>query len=263
MAELIVAGVRAETQRESAVILLKDPVTGRYLPILASVPASPAPHPPAPRSQPGTEVSVDLVQRLLQAAGASIRSVDVAGSAAGPDQLGLIVGSGLRVSAAPLEAIALATHLGLPIHCADAVLEAEGVPVGSVERPASADGLDATGLMELVPVPAIEDPTGPLVQPPAGVAILQIRQGPGAGAVFVLDDEVVGCGRDGTNPIVLDGATVSRKHAEFRRRGSQYVVSDLGSLNGTYVNGERVELAVLAVGDQIRIGRYVLSFATG
>jgi hypothetical protein len=169
----------------------------------------------------------------------------------------------MRVSAPPLEAIALATHFGLPIRCADAVLDAEGVPVGAVERPASADGLDATGLMELVPVPVSDDPTGPMVQPPAGVAVLQIRQGPGAGAVFVLDEDVVGCGRDGTNPIVLDGATVSRKHAEFRRRGAQYVVSDLGSLNGTYVNSERVELAVLAVGDQIRIGRYVLSFATG
>ena len=86
---------------------------------------------------------------------------------------------------------------------------------------------------------------------------------PGAGAVFALDADVVGCGRDRGNQIVLDGATVSRKHAEFRRQGARYVVSDLGSLNGTYVNGERVELAVLAIGDQIRIGRYVLFFATG
>jgi hypothetical protein len=229
------------------------------LPILAKTPAAPVISPP----DPGSQVSVGLVQQLLQAAGAQLRSVDVAESSAGPDQLGLIVAPGVRVAASPLEAIVLATQLGLPIRCADAVLDAEGVPVGAVERPASADGLDATGLMELVPVPVTEDPTGPLVQPPAGVAVLQIRQGPGAGAVFVLDEEVVGCGRDGTNPIVLDGATVSRKHAEFRRRGSQYVVSDLGSLNGTYVNGERVELAVLAVGDQIRIGRYALSFATG
>jgi bifunctional DNase/RNase len=242
------------------VILLKDPATARYLPILANAPAAPARHPP---DQPGAEVSVGLVQRLLHAAGASIRSVDVVGAEAGPDQVGLIVGDGVRVSAPPLEAIAFAAHLGVPIRCADAVMEAEGVPVGAAGRPASADGLDATGLMELVPVPASDDTTGPLVQPPAGVAVLQIRQGPGAGAVFVLDDAVVGCGRDGTNPIVLDGATVSRKHAEFRRRGAQFVVSDLGSLNGTYVNGERVELAVLAVGDQIRIGRYVLSFATG
>ena len=129
--------------------------------------------------------------------------------------------------------------------------------------PGSGDGLDATGVLEAIP-PAGDDAVAvPLVQPPAGAAVLHIRQGQGAGAVFALDDDVVGCGRDRVNQIVLDGATVSRKHAEFRRQGSRYVVCDVGSLNGTYVNGERVELAVLAIGDQIRIGRYLLSFAAG
>jgi pSer/pThr/pTyr-binding forkhead associated (FHA) protein len=154
------------------------------------------------------------------------------------------------------------------------VIEAEGVPVavGGVWTladatpapvPGSGDGLDATGVLEAV-APAGDDEAGePLVQPPVGVAMLQIRRGPGAGAVFALDADVVGCGRDRGNQIVLDGATVSRKHAEFRRQGRRYVVADLGSLNGTYVNGERVEVAVLAVGDRIRIGRYVLSFAIG
>jgi hypothetical protein len=217
-------------------------------------------------------------RELLRAVGAPVRFVEVAEASAGPDRLVLVVGEGVRVVAAPLEAIAFALRLGLPIRCPDTVIEADGVPVGPtdsvggmwtlagatpVSAPGSGDGLDPTDVLEAITPAGDDDPVEPVVQPPAGVAILQIRQGPGAGAVFALDADVVGCGRDRGNQIVLDGATVSRKHAEFRRQGSRYVVCDLGSLNGTYVNGERVELAVLAVGDQIRIGRYVLFFATG
>jgi bifunctional DNase/RNase len=268
MAELIAVGVRAESWPEPPMILLKDPATDRYLPMPVDAPSA------VGREQSAAGVSVDLVQQLLRALGAPIRFVEILEASAGPDRVALVVGDGVRVVAAPLEAIALALQLGLPIRCPDPVIEAEGVPIAATDHvggiwtlagatpvPGSGDGLDATGVLEAMPPAGDDAAVEPLVQPPAGATVLHIRQGPGAGAVFALDGELVGCGRDRGNQIVLDGATVSRKHAEFRRQGSRYVVCDLGSLNGTYVNGERVELAVLTTGDQIRIGRYLLSFA--
>jgi len=54
--------------------------------------------------------------------------------------------------------------------------------------------------------------------------------------------------------------TVSRKHAEFVRSGSGYTIRDVGSLNGTYVNGERVEQTELASGDEVQIGKFKLGF---
>jgi pSer/pThr/pTyr-binding forkhead associated (FHA) protein len=57
--------------------------------------------------------------------------------------------------------------------------------------------------------------------------------------------------------------TVSRRHAEFHRDGDTFAVRDLGSLNGTYLNGERVQAAVLSTGDEIQIGKYRLVFLTG
>jgi pSer/pThr/pTyr-binding forkhead associated (FHA) protein len=57
--------------------------------------------------------------------------------------------------------------------------------------------------------------------------------------------------------------TVSRRHAEFRREGSEFVVVDVGSLNGTYVNREPVDTAVLASGDEVQIGKFRLVFLTG
>ena len=54
--------------------------------------------------------------------------------------------------------------------------------------------------------------------------------------------------------------TVSRRHAEFRREGSGYTVHDVGSLNGTYVNQQRVDSAVLQQGDEVQIGKFRLVF---
>ncbi|BCB91066.1 hypothetical protein Psuf_083790 [Phytohabitans suffuscus] len=120
--------------------------------------------------------------------------------------------------------------------------------------------LDATTQLEIIQPRDGAAGDTPVAAVPDGAAVLHIRQGPGTGIVFPLDGDVVSCGRDGANDIVLDGATVSRKHADFHRQGSGYTVADLDSLNGTYVNGERVKTAALAPGDEIRIGRYLLTF---
>jgi pSer/pThr/pTyr-binding forkhead associated (FHA) protein len=60
--------------------------------------------------------------------------------------------------------------------------------------------------------------------------------------------------------VFLDDVTVSRKHAEIRREADGFLIQDLGSLNGTYVNGERVERALLTSGDEIQIGKFKLTF---
>jgi len=57
--------------------------------------------------------------------------------------------------------------------------------------------------------------------------------------------------------------TVSRRHAEFHRGGSGFTVRDVGSLNGTYVNRERVESATLSNGDEVQIGKFRLVFIAG
>ena len=63
--------------------------------------------------------------------------------------------------------------------------------------------------------------------------------------------------------IFLDDVTVSRRHAEFRRTAQGYEVSDVGSLNGTYVNREPIESSTLSNGDEVQVGKFRLVFLTG
>lgn len=95
---------------------------------------------------------------------------------------------------------------------------------------------------------------------PSGSALLVVQRGPNAGARFLLDAEKTTAGRRPDSDIFLDDVTVSRKHAEFVRRGGQFVVRDVGSLNGTYVQRDRIEEAVLRPGDEVQIGKYRLVF---
>lgn len=95
---------------------------------------------------------------------------------------------------------------------------------------------------------------------PPGTALLVVRRGPNAGARFLLDHDVTTSGRHPDSDIFLDDVTVSRRHAEFLRDGTRFSVRDLGSLNGTHLNDERVESAVLTHGDEIRIGKFRLAF---
>jgi hypothetical protein len=98
---------------------------------------------------------------------------------------------------------------------------------------------------------------------PPGVALLVVKRGPNAGSRFLLDSDITTAGRHRDSHIFLDDVTVSRRHAEFYRHGDRFTVRDVGSLNGTYVNQERIEEAPLIGGDEVQIGKFRLVFLTG
>ncbi len=98
---------------------------------------------------------------------------------------------------------------------------------------------------------------------PSGSALLVVRRGPNAGSRFLLDQDVTTAGRHPDSEIFLDDVTVSRRHAEFVRDGAGFLVRDVGSLNGTYLNRERIESTALAGGDEVQIGKYRLVFLIG
>ena len=93
-----------------------------------------------------------------------------------------------------------------------------------------------------------------------GTALLVVLRGPNTGARFLLDDDEVLSGRHPESDIFLDDVTVSRRHAVFRRTSEGFVVRDVGSLNGTYVNRQLVDEVVLRTGDEVQIGKFRLVF---
>ncbi|GAA3775295.1 hypothetical protein GCM10022240_28710 [Microbacterium kribbense] len=95
---------------------------------------------------------------------------------------------------------------------------------------------------------------------PAGSALLIVRSGPTAGARYLLDTDVMTVGRHPEADIFFDDVTVSRRHAEITREAHRFEIVDQRSLNGTYVNGERVDRATLVNGAEVRIGKFRLNF---
>ncbi|MBD8869341.1 FHA domain-containing protein [Nocardioides donggukensis] len=95
---------------------------------------------------------------------------------------------------------------------------------------------------------------------PPGHALLVVQRGPSAGSRFLLDADLVTAGRHPESEIFLDDVTVSRRHADFRRTSGGYTVSDVGSLNGTYVNRDRIDEVSLQDGDEVQIGKYRLVY---
>ncbi len=93
---------------------------------------------------------------------------------------------------------------------------------------------------------------------PVDKAVLIVRSGTQAGDRFALDSDVTRLGRHPDSEIMLDDITVSRRHASIERTDEGYVVSDAGSLNGTYVNQERIDRAVLHHGDELQVGKFRL-----
>ena len=93
-----------------------------------------------------------------------------------------------------------------------------------------------------------------------GTALLIVQRGANAGARFLLDQGEVSSGRGPESDIFLDDVTVSRKHAVFSRDEEHFSVRDVGSLNGTYVNRDRIDTVVLANRDEVQIGKFRLVF---
>jgi pSer/pThr/pTyr-binding forkhead associated (FHA) protein len=112
--------------------------------------------------------------------------------------------------------------------------------------------LDAPGQDDDVVVPVGDLPTE--------VGVLIVRAGAQAGSRFLLDETLTRLGRHPDSEISLDDITVSRRHASIERTPEGYVVTDAGSLNGTYVNQERVERLLLHHGDELQIGKFRLVF---
>lgn len=100
----------------------------------------------------------------------------------------------------------------------------------------------------------------PSVDQPVAGATLMVRSGPQAGDRFRLAGTRTRLGRHPECDVSLDDISVSRRHAEIERRSDEFVLRDVGSLNGTYVNQRRVDSVVLQQGDEILIGRFRLLF---
>ena len=130
-----------------------------------------------------------------------------------------------------------------------------------LERPAVDDPTTITFHIEGANPESDDEVTIDLDDIPDDGALLVVVRGPIAGARLALTKEVTTAGRHPQSDLFLDDITVSRRHAEFHRGGDgSFSVSDVGSLNGTYLNRERVERAPLTDGDEIQIGKYRLTF---
>ena len=110
--------------------------------------------------------------------------------------------------------------------------------------------LDAAGAQDDIAVP--------MNSLPRDGAVLIVRAGPQAGERFELGEGTTHLGRHPDSDIMLDDITVSRRHVAIEHTAEGYVVRDEGSLNGTYINQERVDRAVLRHGDELQIGKFRL-----
>ena len=95
-----------------------------------------------------------------------------------------------------------------------------------------------------------------------GEALLVVKRGPNAGARFLLDQDSTTAGRHPEADIFLDDVTVSRRHAEFRAEAGGHRLVDMNSLNGTFVNHDRVDDVLLRSGMHVQIGKYRLTYFT-
>jgi ribosomal protein L40E len=111
--------------------------------------------------------------------------------------------------------------------------------------------IDESG--ELVPV-ELDDVTA------RGPALVVRAGGGRVGESFPIEGERMSIGRRPDSAVFLDDITVSRDHALLIRRGDDWHLDDCGSLNGTYVNRERIESHRLEEGDELQIGKYKLSY---
>jgi pSer/pThr/pTyr-binding forkhead associated (FHA) protein len=95
---------------------------------------------------------------------------------------------------------------------------------------------------------------------PAGTGVLLVRSGPAAGLRVLLTEPVTRLGRHPDCEVYLDDITVSRRHVEIERTPDGYIARDMGSLNGTYLNQQRIEEGRISQGDELQVGRFRLVF---
>jgi pSer/pThr/pTyr-binding forkhead associated (FHA) protein len=144
---------------------------------------------------------------------------------------------------------------------------ASASPTTGEDASATTMHLAAIGASDLGEAPAADGPAvidpGTLAALRAGTALLRVDRGPNAGSRFLLDGDSTTVGRHPSSDIFLDDVTVSRRHAEFLREGASFSVRDVGSLNGTYVNGQRIDSSPLATGDEVQVGKFRLIVMLG
>jgi pSer/pThr/pTyr-binding forkhead associated (FHA) protein len=138
--------------------------------------------------------------------------------------------------------------------------EGQAPQVPGPETTVSFGRIEPVEIEAAAPVGLTPDEVAAVHALPPTSALLVMQRGPSAGARFLLDAERTTAGRSTRADIFLDDVTVSRKHAEFVREGRQFIVRDIGSLNGTYVNRSRIDQAALQAGDEVQIGKYRLTF---
>lgn len=98
---------------------------------------------------------------------------------------------------------------------------------------------------------------------PSSSALLIAHTGANQGARFLVDQDETTVGRHPEADIFLDDVTVSRRHVKINRSDTRFEVEDLGSLNGTYVNHDRVDRHTLNTGDEVQVGKFRLTFYSG
>lgn len=123
------------------------------------------------------------------------------------------------------------------------------------------NGLDATTVIS--PDTSTEEPHHfvNVTDIPAGKAALVVLRGANVGEIWTLDSEKIEVGRTDDNSLYLDDITVSRKHAVIEKVATGWQLTDLGSLNGCYVNKVLIDApSTIKTGDEIQIGKFRFSF---
>ncbi len=119
--------------------------------------------------------------------------------------------------------------------------------------------LDSTG-EHTASLSRVDVPSDPHADSAGAKAVLVVRGGDQDGLRFALSDRLTSLGRSVENDISLDDITVSRRHAVVERTPDGYVVHDNGSLNGTYINHQRISTSVLSHGDELQVGKFHFLF---
>jgi hypothetical protein len=150
---------------------------------------------------------------------------------------------------------------GHPVDSGDRFCRICGAPVGADDAALGQTSIGIAGPGSTGSIPAVGSGFVPGIGP--GEAVLVASRGMGEGTSYLLTGDVVTAGREPDSDLFLDDVTVSRRHAELRRMAEGWLLRDVGSLNGTYVNRQRIEEVSLRAGDEVQIGKYRFAYLLG